>query len=290
MSKLSFSGHDSFICKQFWLKKGYDFVLSEKKFTAETAVVDLGVGKNMVSSIRYWLKSFGLTDNNDNLVGLADYIFGAKGKDPFIEDIGTLWLLHYQLIVTGKASLYSIIFNQFRKEKPDFTKAKLHSFAKRKCLESDSNYTENTVDSDIAVFLKNYVKPKEGKINIEDDYLGLLQDLNLIKQYRLANIDDKQTEWYKIENEIRDDLPYQLVLYAIIDNNSYSNTISFNELKEGFNSPGSVFALSKNCLFNKIEEIIKNYPQITFSETAGNQVLQIKSKPTQFDVLNGYYK
>lgn len=71
--KYTFSGHESFPCKSMWLKKGYDFVKRERNFNAPDAVIDLGVGKNMVSSIRFWLKSFGLYDGKD-LSELADYL------------------------------------------------------------------------------------------------------------------------------------------------------------------------------------------------------------------------
>ena len=54
--RYSFSGHESFHCKSLWLKKGYDFICNQKHFTDTDSVVELGVGKNMVSAIRYWLK------------------------------------------------------------------------------------------------------------------------------------------------------------------------------------------------------------------------------------------
>ena len=54
-TKYVFSGHESFSCKQLWLKKGYDFLVNGNNFNAPDSVVKLGVGKNMVSSIRYWL-------------------------------------------------------------------------------------------------------------------------------------------------------------------------------------------------------------------------------------------
>lgn len=57
--RYSFSGHESFYCKSLWLKKGYDFLTEGRSFLDEDAVVRLGVGKNMVTSIRYWLKAFG---------------------------------------------------------------------------------------------------------------------------------------------------------------------------------------------------------------------------------------
>ncbi|HRW22723.1 MAG TPA: DUF4007 family protein, partial [Bacteroidales bacterium] len=56
--KLTFSGHETFHCRTFWLKKGYDFLVSGNNTfkNEEAAVVELGVGKNMVASIRYWMK------------------------------------------------------------------------------------------------------------------------------------------------------------------------------------------------------------------------------------------
>ena len=60
MAKMTFSGHEKFHCRQFWLKKGYNFLLRGDQFTDDDVMVKLGVGKNMVGSIRYWLKAFDL--------------------------------------------------------------------------------------------------------------------------------------------------------------------------------------------------------------------------------------
>jgi len=49
--RYSFAGHETFTCKNYWLKKGYDHSREGKKFN-DNAVIDLGVGKNMVNSIR----------------------------------------------------------------------------------------------------------------------------------------------------------------------------------------------------------------------------------------------
>ena len=116
--KLQFSGHESFICKHFWLKKGYEYICQNEDFAKETAVIGLGVGKNMVSSISYWMKSFGLIDSTNNKpTELADKIFNeVSGYDPYIENLATVWLLHYNLIKTNKASVYNLFFNDFRKE------------------------------------------------------------------------------------------------------------------------------------------------------------------------------
>ena len=60
--KYTFSGHETFACRNLWLKKGYDFMIREGNFNDESAVTGLGVGKNMVTSINYWSKAFGIVD------------------------------------------------------------------------------------------------------------------------------------------------------------------------------------------------------------------------------------
>ena len=111
--KYTFSGHESFPCKSLWLKKGYDFVNHERNFNAPDAVIDLGVGKNMVSSIRFWLKSFGLYDG-EYLSELAYYLFDeVAGRDKYMEDLATLWLLHFTMQLFRK-SRQTLVFNKFK--------------------------------------------------------------------------------------------------------------------------------------------------------------------------------
>ena len=96
--KYTFSGHETFQCKSLWLKKGYDYALSNKSFNDAEAVVALGVGKNMVASIKFWLRAFDIIDEEGNITWFGHYILGDNGKDQFLEDTNTLWLLHFYLV------------------------------------------------------------------------------------------------------------------------------------------------------------------------------------------------
>ncbi|WP_379968414.1 DUF4007 family protein [Epilithonimonas sp. UC225_85] len=290
--KLQFSGHESFSCKQFWLKKGYDFVQKDKTFNDDEVVIDLGVGKNMVSSIRYWCKAFNIIDEKDDTpTELGNYIFSDNGYDPYLEDIGTLWLLHYNLIKKNKASLYSLLFNEFRKERIDFTKEHLHSFLKRKCNEDKSvNYSEKTITTDINVFFRNYASPeRKAKVDVEDVFSNIFLDLQLIHQYKKIDIDGKIEDWYKIGSEKTDSLPSEIVLYSIIDNYE-DKTISFKQLLTGTNSPGNIFALNAEELYKHILNISNKYASIIYSETAGNRTLQFKEQINKWEILNEYYR
>lgn len=290
--KLQFSGHESFICKQFWLKKGYDFVANSGNFNDESAVVDLGVGKNMVASISYWLKAFGITDQSNNATTFGDYIFNDKnGVDPYIESIGTLWLLHYNLVKIGKASIYSIFFNQFRRGKTEFTKDQLARFC-FKLAEQDGKVNLNTINSDIAVFIRNYLvaNNQSSKSDIEDEFSNLMIDLELMQSYQAENAEEKKVEWYSVENIVRPDLPSEIILYSMLDNQAFGKSIPFRELMTGYNSPGAVFALNEEGMYQKIEQIIHDRKNIVYKENAGVRELQIKNNIIKEEILNDYYK
>lgn len=293
--KYLFSGHESFICKHFWLKKGYDFVVSYGDFKYETAVMDLGVGKNMVNSIDHWMKSYGLLDKSNNITDLAKKIFNSRGGyDSYIESLATVWLLHYSLIKTNRATIYNIFFNDFRKGRTDFTKEQFLSFLKRQIEDESKSANDNTINNDISVFIRSYLKPsyKDTKIEIEEDFLSLMIDLDLMKSYKSENAEGKIVEWYQVENKLQIDLPPEIVFFAILDNEKYGKSISFQELLNGYNSPGVIFALNEEGLYNKLEYIATKYKGqgVILSETAGVRELQIKSTFKKWDILHEYYK
>lgn len=291
MTRLVFSGHDSFSCKQFWLKKGFDFVKEGKIFSDNTSVIDLGVGKNMVTSIRFWLKAFAIIEDKENVSELGEFLFGASGKDLFLEDIGSVWLLHYYLVKEAKASIYNLVFNEFRKTRTEFTQDQLHNFLKLKCSENSStSYNTNTIEKDIKVFIKNYIQSTRKQSEIEDAYSGLLHELNLINHTRKLNISTEQKEdWYFFQTDLKETLPYQIILFSIMDNPLFGGTISFKDLQVSENSPSRIFSINPKGLFSKIQEMQEKYKNITYTETAGNRVLQIDSKLNKWDILNDYY-
>ena len=283
--KYTFSGHDSFQCRQLWLKKGYDYVIENRNFNDEDAVVQLGVGKNMVSSIRFWLKAFNIIDNKDMPSEFGKRLFdNENGYDPFLEDEASLWLLHYQLVKNGFASIYTIIFNQFRKEKLFFNKETFVNYVRRIGEgNSELNFNENTVGKDFTVFTNLYKNEPESK-DVEDSFSGILSEIELLKTTRKG----KEEQFY-VENTERYNLPEAVVLFTILDNPNYGNSISLNSLEFDLNSPGSIFALNRSGLINIIAELASNFKDITFTDQAGIKELQFKKKSDAYTILDKYY-
>lgn len=291
VKKYTFSGHDSFQCRQLWLKKGFDFIQEGQSFNNEDSVVKLGVGKNMVSSIRYWMKAFNIIDSKDQLTEFGIRLFDSKeGYDPFLEDDASLWLLHYQLVNNDLASTYNIIFNELRKEKLFFNKSTYLNYLKRRReTEQTLPFNENTLDVDFTVFIRMYQHSQAAK-DIEDSFSGLLSDLELLKTVLVDNPTGKgKVEQYQIENTERSQMPNAVLLYAILDNPNYGKSISLNAIEYEASSPGSIFAMNRSGLTNKILEITSENENITFTDHAGIKELQFKKKPNAYSILDTYY-
>jgi hypothetical protein len=294
MDKLNFSGHESFYCRALWLPKGYHFIKEGKQFNQGSAVADLGVGRNMVSSIKFWLEAFNICGPNRKLTRFAHFIFGIDGVDPYLEDPATLWLLHYYLVTVKRASIYHLVFNEFRKERIEFNDSHLERYIWRKLAELNQAYSPKTIETDIAVFRRTYIRPRSTKQlkaaaqNIEENFSSLLIDLDLVEERRKG---EEKTVWYSIENSEREDIPEELILFCILDNSAYGQSISLQSLLSDVNSVGSVFALNGNGLIKKIKRLIEKYPNtITYKDDAGIREIQFKKEIDPWNILRDYYE
>jgi hypothetical protein len=284
--KYTFSGHESFPCKTLWLKKGYDFVKKDLDFNAPDAVIELGVGKNMVASIRYWYKAFGL-NKEAKTTWIADYIFNTEeGKDPFVEDLGTLWLLHFLIIYSGEASLYKMFFVDFQKERRLFDKGRVVSFVKRKMNEAqkDNQYNENTVRKDVNVLLQNYCLPQSPKSN--EDFSTLLMDLDLIRQSEDKGNDKHDGFYFNIEGK-RQVFPEIFLFALLMVKEESDNSIPYDTLQE----LGLIFCMTDLEVIDMLKLLSELYSDsLTYSDIAGIRQLQFTKQMDAKQVLAKYYE
>lgn len=285
--RYSFSGHETFHCKSLWLKKGYDFMAQSLNFNTPESVVALGVGKNMVASIRFWLRAFGLCNDND-LTYISNYIFDNNdGCDPFAEDSGTLWMLQYLLVNSNIASIYKLCFVDFHAEKNDFTKEQFQGFIKRKCSETDNPnmYNDNTIWKDINVLLQNYVTPINTKPN--EDSFALLSGLNLIRQTGFQeDSQEHKKPLYSFNVVGKQCFVPEILLYAIIDRKGESKSVSYESLYE----LSLLFCLSPSELIDTIKILESQYSTaLRFTDDGGIKQLLFIEEIDKMNVLDKYY-
>ena len=281
MARPIFSGHESFACKSHWLKRGYDFVRGENNFNDDDAVVRLGVGKNMVASIKFWLKAIGLLKDT-GLVDISDHLFDDEnGKDPYLEDVGTLWLLHFLLINTDYATIYKTTFVDYHRQRNIVEKSKLQNYIKHACFEETGYknlYNDNTVKRDIGVMLHNYCVKNGSNVNVEDSN-SLFAPLNLVCE--------TEKDIYRFNYDTRSDVPSLIFLYALLVKFEGRNSISFEDIAE----LALIFCLTNNDLLNIINHLCNLYPsEIVFSDVAGIKELQFRATLNPIEVLDRYYE
>ena len=233
----------------------------------------------MVSSLRFWMRAFGLFDEGKPTL-IADYLFdNMTGKDPYIEDLGTLWLLHYLLIKSDLASIYKLFFIDFHKEKNnEFTREQLQYFLKRKNAETPYAhlYNENTVKRDIGVLLQNYVMPQKEKPN--EDFSALLINLNLIKH--------SEDKTFYFNTKGKNELTPEIFFYAIIDDKKDEQIVSFDRLMD----LALIFCLTKTELIDTIQFLVKKYPQVLrYADDGGIKQLFFLEELDKTVVLETYY-
>jgi len=121
----TFARHETFHPRYGWFRKAYAVAAeSPLGFAADDAPVEIGVGKNMVRSIRFWGLAAKLIvedpqSGNPRSPGLVPTrighaLFGESGWDRYMEDPGTLWLLHWLLLAPRSLlPVWWLAFNEF---------------------------------------------------------------------------------------------------------------------------------------------------------------------------------
>lgn len=259
-------------------------MLNGNRFSEPNSVAILGVGKNMVSSIRFWLRAFGLTKQDEPLA-IAQFLFDSEtGRDQYVQDINTLWLLHFLIVSAQEASLYNLLFVEHQREKKEFTKTELQNFIKRKCSvpEQKNVYNANTVHKDIGVLLKNYVSPPDLK-SIED-FSSILLELNLIQK----GAKEKDNEYYYIFREVSaSEIAPEVIIFALHYIANGDNTISYDKLME----LALTFCTPIVSLIQLIQSAEKKYPDlITYTDNSGVKNVQFFEKFCPFSILDKYYE
>ncbi|PTQ92474.1 uncharacterized protein DUF4007 [Nitrosomonas nitrosa] len=291
---VSFGRHETFALRFGWLTKGFhEWNRNKNVFESDDATVILGVGKNMVHAIRYWLIASQILEVDENSLKpseVGELIFNKKnGYDPYLEDDATIWLVHW-LIASNASNATSFFwfFNHFHK--PEFTQKELcdalHEFVSEQL---GARTSTNTLKSDIALLLRMYEPTIDYRTTpIEEGLDSPLSMLGLINE-----ISDTKYHESKLEN--RWNLPIAPFSYSVLEIFGATQISSLRVeqlmMSDGIHAaPGAVFRLNDEGLIAKLEEMIAWLPgYFELRETAGIHQLY-KLKDIQFvDVLAKYY-
>jgi len=211
----AFGRHETFPLRFGWLTKGHHaWSKNPDVFEDDEATVTLGVGKNMVSAIKYWMLATQIVNHDKTVLRPAELgtkIFDEAGWDPYLEDDATIWLLHW-LLASNAADATAIFwfFNRFHK--PEFTGEELLQALKIFVAENlSSRVSESTLKHDVTLLMRMYEPatlsksvPLEESLDSPFVLLGLLHPL-------------PETKRHESKPEYRPQLPVAVFAYAVAE-------------------------------------------------------------------------
>ncbi|MBD7914583.1 DUF4007 family protein [Clostridium sp. Sa3CUN1] len=290
-TKIKIRGHESFYIREGWLRKAVVAIEEEAYILSniQVAIDKLGVGSAMIKSIRYWLQAIGLTEEKRGDKGKRyQELTNSFGRvlyenDPYFEDLGTLYLLHYKLVTNKElATSWNLFFNSVKAT--ELTKYNMEEMLKQLLLNIDPEYliSSRSLSDDCNCIIKTYFAEKNDFENPEDNMICPFSDLGLIKK---VSIRGKEEVIYKTKPD-KDKLDRLIVLFVIMDNIGEKTSTTIKNLIEDENNIGKVFNLDKNSINNYVD-ILEDEGYLRVNRTAGLNTIY----PTDLavDILNKYY-
>lgn len=286
---MKFGGHETFHIRDGWLRKGLSLCNIEDSDQLDLQSLEaadlLGVGANMIKSIRHWLQATNLSCKHDasnggrkmvKSTGLAEII---SELDPHFQSDATWWAVHVNLTQNVDFALsWDWFFNDFGANRFE----KSHAIETiRRFLDYSSNLkcpALRTLERDITVLLNCYAQtiPSEAS-DPEDTKDCPLQRLGLLSFF-------KESGFYSL-NYGPKNIPPRLLGYCMVSNRYFDNdggkylNVSLNEAANGRGGPGRVFALRAEELYDLAlsgeEELGEEW--ISIRGMAGSRTIQIKN-------------
>lgn len=297
----AFARHETFHPRFGWLRKAVtESGKAGDVFTDAEATVKLGVGKNMVTAIRYWGLAFKILEQQANparprlplsvpsAFGLA--LLGDNGWDPYLEDSGSLWLLHWKLLSpTCSAPVWWVAFNDFTALQ--FTEAQLTAHVLE--LSAAAGWpavVESSVKKDVDCLLRTYTVRRQGRQGLDDVLDCPFRELGLVE----AAAGEEGRSWRFVGGE-KPGLPDEIVAHAALDfaarSGEGARSISIARLAHDPGSPGAAFRLGETALFDALSRAANNVDSLQVAEPAGLRQLLYTDDPaeTAGNILTRYY-
>lgn len=256
---LKFSGHESFVIRYGWLPKLYDAVSdSPQVFSSdERAILTLGLGRNMVKSIRFWGDALGLTQTRGGAVTPTELavrlLDPATGRDPYLEDIGSLWRLHWLLVTQARLGAWATFFLDMRDAV--IPRDRLVAAVASRAEALGSRVSTGTAQAHVDILIRSYDAGRRDGVALVEDALGCpLQELGLVREENVLGMPT-----LRLARGPKPTLDLPAFAFALHDfwtgTAPGSRALSLRSLMLSRRSPGMAFALDEASLHERLASL-----------------------------------
>jgi len=277
--RIRLQGHEKFALREGWVNKAL-LILPEipDAFTRKDATDLFGIGSNMVKSLRYWMRAFGLTITSGT--ELSDMGTLIAEYDPYLENAFTLWLMHSYIAKNEEdATAWFMYFN--RCDADDLEKNEIQSILYREIKKHaiGVKFSEKSLSNDVDVLLNMYSKDNE-KTDPEDKNVSPFSQLKLIK---------KNDGRYTKNHPSKKLLPEEIVLYELAGKMIGQEGISIEDIlfgEKGLCKIYNITGVMANDYFDRLDA--SGY--IRVDRTAGSDMIYPVKELDPIKIIGDFYK
>ncbi|MEM1054745.1 MAG: DUF4007 family protein [Bacteroidota bacterium] len=260
------SGHEWFPCRYPWLPKAYRLLSDDPTGLddEDRAVEALGIGKNMVRALKFWATAMRVIERPESgegysVTSFGEAVFGADGFDPYLEDIRTLWLLHWH-VATADPALFAWDFLLGHWHRPEIVRGSVLPEFIAAANGGSRTYSETTLRQHYDVFMLTYVRTTRTRAGAGEDHLDSpLVELGLLDKVGERTAGKKREPVYAFRREAKPEIPAALFAYALADmwrtRLPDERSLTFRNVATDPGSPGQVFKLPEADLRDRLESI-----------------------------------
>lgn len=291
---MKFRAHDTFFIRKGWLSKGMRNVVENSdvfvtKDKSRNPMDVLGIGANMVKALRYWLQAVGLTEEPtkgvryQTLTPLGEMIYE---QDPYIEELGTLWLLQYQIAKNKEdATAWYYFFNEFNMI--EFTREDFVRSIQNYIIMAQEQAAVRSLNDDFSCIISTYVpriKSNPGRISPENNIDCPFGELGLID---IISKDGKSVIYKKNTPAVEAVNPW-VALAVIYDQAEDSMEISLSNLLTKPCNIGKVFNLDSITMLEILHRTERT-GLLKIVRTAGLDYVKLDAGHTFIECVKKYY-
>lgn len=292
---VAFGRHETFPLRFSWLPKGIHALERDPKaFESEESTVKLGVGRNMVNAIRYWLRASRMVEAGSyQFTDLGRELLSNDGYDPYLEDEATIWLLHWLVASNGElATSFFWFFNRFQQR--EFGSEELQTALSDFLIDQipkEKRPAKNTIKSDATVILRMYAQSKIVQRGPLEEALD--SPFALLKLVEHKSND----RTFVSRMDERAGLPLEILGFAVLEvyRANGSVILPIEDLmycRHNLAAPGSVFRLTESEFIRKLELLTQAFPQVfDIRESSGiHQLFILDESIRPSEMISHYYK
>lgn len=279
INKVKMKRHESFSIREGWLSKGLLAVKENVKvFSCEESTDILGIGTNMVKSLKYWLFATNLIKDEKNSIVITKLGNLVLKYDPYMEDEFTWWMIHINMLL-NQEDFYvgNVFFNKCISK--NFSKEDVYKIISEHLNQKKLDFNEKILVDEINTIIKTYVVDNTNDTP-ENNFNSPLADLELLKRISKDNYERLKPDYRSLN--------YLVVYYLVIQNLDGRDYLSIDELLKIQNSPSKLLNLDKN-LFNDYLDDMRREGLITINRTAGLNMIYVANALDLEEIFKKYF-